>query len=56
MENELLSIGRLASLSGLPVSALRFCRRSWNFRSLDHRNSLGWWVFGGRVEAIGWAG
>lgn len=24
MENELLGIGRLASLSGLPVSALRF--------------------------------
>ena len=24
------------------------CRRSWNFRSLDHRNSLGSGVFGGR--------
>jgi transposase len=33
-----------------------WCRRSWNFRSLDHRNSLGEWIFGGRVEASALAG
>jgi hypothetical protein len=30
--------------------------RAWNFRSVDHRNSLGQWIFGGRVEVTGWAG
>jgi hypothetical protein len=37
----------LDDLARLDEPALR-CRRSWNFRSLDHRNSLGSGVFGGR--------
>ena len=52
-----LDPARLDGLVSIGVDEVSWkrCRRSWNFRSLDHRNSLGQWIFGGRVEAIAWA-
>jgi hypothetical protein len=46
----------ISALTGAQAAAPPTCRRSWNFRSLDHRNSLGEWIFGGRVEASALAG
>ncbi len=53
--NEALAYARLAGIDPYvdqPWARLyqlrNKCRRSWNFRSLDHRNSLGEWTFGGR--------